>query len=156
MLDADGINAFRRDGDALTDHASSMLVLTPHRTEFERVLGDTQLWSQRIHRVPEAARKWNATIVAKGPGSMIGAPDGRLWINATGTAALATGGSGDVLTGITATLIAQNPRPDSVAAAVWLHGTAGECAEERDTSRPVTALDVARALPEAWRKVEQA
>lgn len=156
VLDADGINAFRHEGDALADHAAPLLVLTPHEREFGRLLEASvdSVWGQRMTLVPEKARAWGVVLVAKGPGTVIGAPDGRVWVNPTGSAALASGGTGDVLTGLTATLVAQRPEPDSVAAAVWLHGAAGEVAEAKLTARPVTALDVAAAVPGALRVLE--
>lgn len=163
VLDADGINAFRHEGGALAEHASPLLTLTPHAREFGRLFegggdgpGEEPNWVQRATVVPDCAAKWGAAIVAKGPGSMTAAPDGRVWVNPTGSGALATGGSGDVLTGMTATLVAQRPEPESVAAAVYLHGLAGEIAEEQYTARPVTALDVARALPQAFRRIDAA
>lgn len=155
VLDADGINAFRHEGAALTERKAGFVALTPHAKEFGRLVGASghEVWASRVTRVPNAAAEWGVTIVAKGPGSMIAAPDGRVWINPTGDAALATGGTGDVLTGMTAALVAQRPEPESVAAAVWLHGAAGEAAGRRRTPRPVTALDVAAAVPDAWRRV---
>lgn len=153
VLDADGINAFRDDGDALVQHAAPLLALTPHAREFARLIGSSGhgVWAQRVTLVPEKAKAWGAVLVAKGPGTMIGAPDGRVWVNSTGSAALATGGTGDVLTGLTTTLVAQRPEPEAVAAAVWLHGAAGDAAEAKLTARPVTALDVAAAVPDALR-----
>ncbi|MGH8930131.1 MAG: NAD(P)H-hydrate dehydratase [Egibacteraceae bacterium] len=150
VLDADGINAFRHDGDALADHAAGLLTLTPHAREFARLIGSSGhgVWGQRVTVVPEKAKSWGVVLVAKGPGTMIGAPDGRVWVNPTGSVALATGGTGDVLTGMTATLVAQRPEPESAAAAVWLHGAAGEAAQGKLTARPVTALDVAAAVPD--------
>jgi ADP-dependent NAD(P)H-hydrate dehydratase / NAD(P)H-hydrate epimerase len=158
VLDADGINAFRHDGDALGRRAGSFLALTPHAQEFGRLVGASghEVWGTRVTRVPDAAAAWNVTIAAKGPGTLVAAPDGRVWINDTGDAALATGGTGDVLTGITATLVAQRPEPESVAAGVWLHGVAGRVAGRRRTPRPVTAMDVAEAMSEAFRVVETA
>jgi hydroxyethylthiazole kinase-like uncharacterized protein yjeF len=166
VLDADGINVFRHDGDALADHATPLLALTPHVREFARLMGSgmpggseqstvDRLWAQRVNIVPEKAKAWGVVLVAKGPGTMIGAPDGRVWVNPTGSVALATGGTGDVLTGMTATLVAQRPEPESVAAAVWLHGAAGEAAQLELTARPVTALDVAAAVPDALSRLER-
>jgi len=171
VLDADGINAFRDDGDALADHRTPLLTLTPHAAEFGRLVGRSghgagqggapappgggdPIWAQRVTLVPQCAAAWRAVVVAKGPGSMIAAPDGRVWVNPTGSAALATAGTGDVLTGITAALVAQRPEPASVAAAVYLHGLAGEVAEERSHPRSVTALDVAAAVPAALRRID--
>jgi hydroxyethylthiazole kinase-like uncharacterized protein yjeF len=156
VLDADGINAFRHDGEALAEHAAPLLVMTPHAREFGRLLttkGDDS-WTKRITLVPEKAKAWGAVLVAKGPGTIVGAPDGRVWVNPTGSAALATGGTGDVLTGLTTTLVAQRQEPDSIAAAVWLHGAAGEAAEARLAARSVTALDVAAAVPDVLRVLE--
>lgn len=171
VLDADGINAFRDDGDALADHRTPLLTLTPHAAEFGRLVGRSghgagqggapappgggdPISAQRVTLVPQCAAAWRAVVVAKGPGSMIAAPDGRVWVNPTGSAALATAGTGDVLTGITAALVAQRPEPASVAAAVYLHGLAGEVAEERSHPRSVTALDVAAAVPAALRRID--
>jgi NAD(P)H-hydrate epimerase len=152
VLDADGINAFRHDAKALSDHVASTLVITPHRSELTRLLGeeDGDLWAQRVTRVPEVASDLRVTVVAKGPGSLIAAPDGRLWINDTGTVALATGGTGDVLTGMTVATLAAGTAPERVAATVALHGVAGQVAAgEVGSARSVTALAVARAVPHA-------
>jgi ADP-dependent NAD(P)H-hydrate dehydratase / NAD(P)H-hydrate epimerase len=153
VLDADGLNAYRHDGDALAEHRTPLLALTPHARELGRLLGSSGhgVWGQRLTLVPDAARRWGATVVAKGPSSLVVAPDGQIWVNPTGSSALATGGTGDVLTGLSATLLAQRPEPSSVAAAVWLHGLAGEIAGARSHERSVTALDVVRAVPAALR-----
>jgi ADP-dependent NAD(P)H-hydrate dehydratase / NAD(P)H-hydrate epimerase len=158
VLDADGLNAFRHEGDALRQHASPLLVATPHRRELARLLAadDADVWPERARLVPERAAAWDAVVVAKGPGSLIVAPDGRAWVNPTGSAALASGGTGDVLTGITAALVAQRPNAEAVAAAVYLHGLAGEEAAARSHPRSVTALDVAAAVPHALRRIEEA
>lgn len=162
VLDADGINAFRSEGKLLAHHAAPMLTLTPHAGEFARLLAGhgeesgrapRDLWARRVSLVPEKAEEWGTVIVAKGPGSMIGAPDGRVWVNPTGGPALATGGTGDVLTGMIATLVAQRPVAESVAVAVYVHGLAGELAGPR-AERSVTALDVAAAVPAALRAIE--
>lgn len=152
VLDADALNVFRGDGDALADHAAPLLVLTPHEREFARLVeGEGEIWPQRYRLAPERAEAWNAVIVAKGPGTIVAAPDGRVWINPFAGAALAHGGTGDVLTGITATLVGQRAVPESVAAAVYLHALAGELAAARGHARSVTALEVAAALPDALR-----
>jgi NAD(P)H-hydrate epimerase len=157
VLDADGLNVFKDRGDALADHATPLLALTPHVREFGRLLGSSapELWARRATLVPEKAKTWGAVLVAKGPGTMIGAPDGRVWINPTGGPSLSTGGTGDVLTGMTATLVAQRPDATSVAAAVYLHGLAGELAAAKGAVRSVTALDVAAAVPDALRSLER-
>jgi NAD(P)H-hydrate epimerase len=155
VLDADGINAFRHDAGTLAGHVASTLVITPHRSELTRLLGeeDSDLWTQRITRVPQVARDLGATVVAKGPGSLVAAPDGRMWINDTGTVALATGGTGDVLTGMTVAALAAGTGPERVAATVALHGVAGQVAADGGSARSVTALDVARAVPHAVARI---
>lgn len=157
VVDADGLNAFRHDGDALAGHAAPLVACTPHAQELARLLAadPEEVWDNRLALVPDKAEAWDVVLVAKGPGSMIAAPDGRLWVNPTGGAVLATGGTGDVLTGMTAALLAQRPRPESVAAAVWLHGVAGEEAGQGLAARSVTALDVAAAVPQALRRLER-
>lgn len=155
VLDADGINAFRHDAGTLAGHVAPTLVITPHRSELTRLLGeeDSDLWTQRITRVPQVARALGATVVAKGPGSLVAAPDGRMWINDTGTVALATGGTGDVLTGMTVAALAAGTAPERVAATVALHGVAGQVAADGGSARSVTALDVARAVPSAVARI---
>lgn len=156
VLDADGLNVFRHDARRLADHASPSLVLTPHRRELARLLAE-DVWDERIERVPELAAELGATVVAKGPGSIVasggGTGRGEVWVNPTGGPALATGGTGDVLSGLTGALLAQDPRPATVAASVWLHGRAGEVAAAAGHPRSVTALDVAAAFPTALRSL---
>lgn len=158
VCDADGLNAFRHEGAALADHAAP-LVLTPHQRELTRLLGpqaSPDVWEQRVTTVPETAAAWDATIVAKGPGSLTAAPDGRVWVNPTGGPALATAGTGDVLTGIVGALLTHSAAPDSVAAAVYLQGLAGDLAAAETAVHSVTALDVAAAVPTALRAIEEA
>jgi ADP-dependent NAD(P)H-hydrate dehydratase / NAD(P)H-hydrate epimerase len=155
IVDADGINAFRHDAKALADHAADALVITPHRSELSRLLADHDdaLWPRRIEGLPDRARELRATVVAKGPGTVIAAADGRVWVDAAGTVALATGGTGDVLTGMTVAALAAGTDPARVAATVALHGLAGQTAAAERTVRSVTSLDVARAVPQALRRL---
>ena len=155
VLDADGLNAFRDDATTLAGHAADVLVLTPHRSELTRICAsENGLWDRRVETIPDLARDWRATIVAKGPGTLVAAPDGRVWIDAAATAALATGGTGDVLAGMTGAALAAGPSPERVAATVTLHGVAGQEAAARRAVRSVTSLDVARAVPAALRRVQ--
>lgn len=155
VLDADGINAFRGEGGALAAHVSPLLTLTPHRRELARIVGEDR-WVERLEVCAERAAAWETVVVAKGPGSLVAAPDGRVWVNPTGSPALATGGTGDVLTGLTAALVAARPAPETVASAVWLHGAAGEEAERRVGARSATAGDVAAAMPAAFARADAA
>lgn len=156
VLDADGLNVFRSEGDLLGEHASTDLTCTPHAREFARLLGGgvDELWPRRLEEVAKACQRWRATIVAKGPGTIVTLPDGRTWINPTGSAALATGGTGDVLTGIVAAARSATTVPEAVAAAVYVHGRAGEIAARHRPPRSVAALDVAAAIPAALASLE--
>ena len=157
VLDADGLNAYRGNGDALADRAGGDLVCTPHAREFARLLGRKveDVWPERVATGPQAASSWNATVVLKGPGTVIASPHQASRVNATGSAALATGGTGDVLTGMLAAAIPAGRGPDVVAATVHVHGRAGEVAAQRLSTRSVAALDVAAAVPAVLRDLEQ-
>ena len=111
--------------------AGAMRVLTPHPGEMARLTGKNDRGDAGgPHRRGARATRWSigVTLVLKGERTLIAFPDGRVWINPTGSPAMATGGTGDILTGIIAGLLAQFPQqPDqAVAAAVYLHGLAGE------------------------------
>ena len=100
------------------------------------------------------AEKYHCVAVLKGHHTLVAAPDGTVWRNETGNAGLAKGGSGDVLTGVIASLMAQ--RADALRAAavgVWLHGRAGDLAEQELTAYSVTPEDVVRKLPDAIREI---
>ena len=153
VLDADGINAFRDHTDVLADRpwagsAERHLVLTPQAQEMGRLVGTNghAVHARRVEVAAEVAHDLAATVVAKGPRSVIARPDGRCWVNPTGGPALATGGTGDVLTGVTAALLAQRAVPESVAAAVYLHGLAGDLAARALSARATSAGDVADHL----------
>lgn len=131
VLDADGLNAaagLLDAGDKLP-HPAGELVLTPHPGEMARLTGLSvkEIQSDRAEIARQYAEKWNAIVVLKGAGTIVAAPDGRCCINHTGNPGLARGGSGDVLAGMTAALLACGlPAFDAAACAVWLHGTAAD------------------------------
>lgn len=133
VLDADALTALSglSDGGARRLHARrGETVLTPHEGEFQRLFGKEAAIvaeASKLQRAREAATLSGAVIVYKGPDTVIAAPDGCAAINMTGSAALATAGSGDVLAGLIAGLLAQGmPAFEASCAAVWLHGLAGE------------------------------
>jgi NAD(P)H-hydrate epimerase len=151
VLDADAINVHRDEPDALADHAG-VLVLTPHERELARIGGGADgrdAWVNRVARVPDLAARYDAILVAKGPGTIVAAPDGRVWVTPGGGPALGSGGTGDVLAGIVGAAIAP-VSPDgvalAVARAVWWHAAAGVRAGE-DRDGRATAVDLLAALP---------
>lgn len=131
VLDADALNLLALEGNLQTALAirHSPTLLTPHPSEAARLLDvDTaQVSSDRIAAACEMASRFHCHVILKGCGSIIAAPDGRWWINTTGNPGLATAGTGDVLTGIAASLFAQGWQTEEVAlAAPHLHGAAAD------------------------------
>lgn len=156
VLDADALNILAGSIDQLSGR-SGPTVLTPHPGELGRLLGWTteDVVTNRLDAAREAARISGAVVVAKGYRTIIADPDGNAWINPTGDGHLATGGSGDVLTGLIGALLVQNLDP--VRASIvgcWLHGRAGEKGGEKwPAAVPATELPVLIAA--AWTELEQ-
>lgn len=158
VLDADGLNAFAGRGDLFRSKKTKSLTLTPHPGEMARLLGSTihDVQKDRVKSASEAAKNWNAVVVLKGFHTIIAAPNGQVFVNSTGNPALAKGGSGDVLTGLLAGLIAQFQTHDLVrvvALGVYLHGLAADLLSEQLDASGVLAGEVAHAIPLARRKL---
>jgi NAD(P)H-hydrate epimerase len=109
----------------------------------------------RVNVAREFAKEHGLILVLKGDRTIVAGADGEAWVNPTGNPGMATGGTGDILTGIVAGLLAQFPkRPfEAVSAAVYLHGLAGDVACESTGEQSLVATDLIRALPEAMRRV---
>jgi NAD(P)H-hydrate epimerase len=156
VLDADGLNAFERRAEELSGKAGP-LVLTPHPGEMARLTGMTvtAIQRDRINVARKFAREHKLILVLKGHRTLVAKPDGEVWVNATGNPGMATGGTGDILTGMVAGFIAQNPQRifEAVIAAVHLHGLAGDVARESMGEHSLVATDLVKALPEAFRRV---
>jgi len=154
VLDADGLNAF--DGHAQELRAArKMLALTPHPGEMARLVGsDTkQIQSRRLEVARKAAAEWNAFVILKGHQTVIAAPNGDAWINSTGNAGMATGGTGDVLTGILTGFIAQHGAgAAALCFGVYLHGLAGDIAYADSGEAPLMATDLIRSIPRAYQQ----
>ncbi len=159
VLDADGLNAFEDRAAELKDKAGA-LVITPHPGEMARLTGLTiaAVQRDRLNVARSFASEHQLIVVLKGHRTLIVQPDGTVWVNTTGNPGMATGGTGDILTGMVAGLIAQNPGrvADAVIAAVHLHGLAGDVARETMGEHSMIATDLLTALPEAFRRTRHA
>ncbi len=156
VLDADGLNAFEGKAHELDGRART-LVLTPHPGEMARLTGlnTSAIQRDRINVARSFARDHGLILVLKGDRTVVAQPDGEVWVNPTGNPGMATGGTGDILTGIVAGMLAQNPRREfeAVLTAVYLHGLAGDIARERLGEHSLVATDLVNALPEAFSRV---
>lgn len=154
IIDGGGLSALQNRTDELTEAASKDIILTPHAGEFRRLL-DTELPSDRKALKPLAERfahEYHVTLVLKGEPTYVAHPSEQTYENNTGNPGLATAGTGDVLSGVIAGIIAQKIAPAEAAeAAVYLHGLAGDIVAERKTEPGMVAGDVIEALPEALR-----
>jgi NAD(P)H-hydrate epimerase len=153
VVDADGLNAL----DGKTLRSSAPRILTPHPGEMARLTNSTvaAVQADRVGCARAFAQERGVFTVLKGNRTVLAAPDGRVWINPTGSPAMATGGTGDVLTGMIAGLLAQFPDQLEAAllAAVYLHGRAGELGAARLGEKGLIATDLFEFLPEAMREV---
>jgi NAD(P)H-hydrate epimerase len=149
VIDADGLNSI-----AGTDFRGRgvQTILTPHPGEMARLTGEKV--TDRLATVRRFAKERNVCVALKGYRTLIAFPDGRVWINPTGSPAMASGGTGDILTGMIAGLVAQFPSDIELAvrAAVWLHGRAGEFGAEELTEQCLIATDLLHYLPRAIRE----
>lgn len=161
LVDADGLTELARLGPAALAGRAAPTLLTPHTGEAARLhAGATgeappaadDLAAARLATARRLAGAYGATVLLKGSTTVIAAPDGSARVNPTGTPWLATAGSGDVLAGLAGSLLGGGLGPlDAASAAAYLHGLAGR--EASAGGVPTTALDVAHALPAAWRAV---
>lgn len=158
ILDADGLNAFAGSGDLLRDRASKFLALTPHPGEMARLLGSTStaVQADRAAMALNAAQRWNVHIVLKGYHTIVASPGGQTFVSTAGNAGLGKGGTGDVLTGILAALIAQfgtNEGARALSLGVYLHGLGAQLASHGTDMSGLLASEVVDAVPRARLKL---
>ncbi len=159
ILDADGINAFASDSGSLRNRNSDApLVLTPHPGEMARLAGlqISSILRDRLNVARRFSQELDVYIVLKGYRTVVACPDGTAFVNPTGNAAMATAGSGDVLTGILAGIAGQphlGSFTERLCLAVYLHGLAGDLGAAEIGEEAFVASDILRYLPEAWKSL---
>ncbi len=165
VIDADGLNLLAQDPTLLEFLPKGRCILTPHLKEFERLAGKTEGGQERLRRQQEFSNLHGVVVALKGahtsisqPGANVPVVPGQaLLFNTTGNPGMATGGSGDVLTGLCLSLLGQGlPAWQAACTAVYLHGLAGDYAALRETERGLTASDLITALPDAFRQLQEA
>jgi len=159
VLDADGLNAFEGRTDELSGKGR-VLVITPHPGEMARLIGcsTAEVQKDRLGVARRFARDHQLIVVLKGNRTLVVRPDGEAWVNTTGNPGMSTGGTGDILTGMVAGMLAQNPEDTltAVCAAVHLHGLAGDVMRDTVGEHSMVATDLLRGLPEAFRRARKA
>ena len=155
IIDADALTLLSKEPDhgaSIVSSRSAPTVLTPHPGEMGRLLGlsTAEVQDDRLAAVREAASRFNAIVVLKGQASLVASPDGRLAVNTTGNPGMAGGGSGDVLTGVAGALLGQIDDPfQATAAAVFLHGKAGDLGTESIGMAGLSSSDIPGKVPAA-------
>jgi ADP-dependent NAD(P)H-hydrate dehydratase / NAD(P)H-hydrate epimerase len=153
VLDADGLNAFEGKTSALNGQGR-LLVITPHPGEMARLAGCSiaDVQKDRLGTARRFARDHDLIVVLKGYQTLVVEPRGEAWVNMTGNPGMSTGGTGDILTGMVAGMIAQHPQQAmlAVCAAVYLHGLAGDVMLKHVGEHSMVATDLLTGLPEAF------
>lgn len=150
VIDADAINIIAENKDLLSSLPAGS-IFTPHPKEFERLVGASADNYQRLEQLQDFCRRHQCYVVLKGTHSCTGTPEGELWFNCTGNAGMATGGTGDVLTGVLTALVAQPYSPkEACLLGVYLHGLAGDLASGKQGEVAMVASDVVDHLGQAF------
>jgi len=151
VIDADGLNALVGALDAIKQ-VKAPIIMTPHPGEFGRLLGVSpgEVQKDRIGVASDFAANYKVIVVLKGAGTVIATPDGRVFVNSTGNPGMATGGTGDVLTGMIGSLLAQGYTASQAAClGVYLHGLAGDLAAKEKGEEAMIAGDLIEKIPDA-------
>jgi len=155
LVDADGLNAIAANGISKLRSAHAQFILTPHVGEFSRLTGlpSVEVEHRRIEAARVFAKQIGTTVVLKGVPTVTASKEGNCFLNSTGNPGMASGGMGDVLSGVIAGLLAQYPDESAraVEAAVYLHGFAADLAVRRDDEHTLMATDSLSQLARAFR-----
>jgi hydroxyethylthiazole kinase-like uncharacterized protein yjeF len=155
VIDADALNIIGRNKDLLL-LIPAYSILTPHPKEFERIAGVTSNTYDRLLAQISFSERYNCIVVLKGANTSVSLPDGKVFFNSTGNPGMATGGSGDVLTGIILSLLAQGYSPENAAiAGVFLHGLAGDIAAEKCCYESLIASDIIENISNAYLRIRE-
>jgi ADP-dependent NAD(P)H-hydrate dehydratase / NAD(P)H-hydrate epimerase len=159
VVDADGLNAFQGHTQEMNGQGRT-LIITPHPGEMARLAGcsTADVQKDRLGAARQFAREHRVFVVLKGYRTLVVQPDGEAWVSTTGNPGMSTGGTGDVLTGMVAGMIAQHPSEAmlAVCAAVHLHGLAGDVMREIVGEHSLVATDLLRGLPGAFERARNA
>ncbi|MEI6668772.1 MAG: NAD(P)H-hydrate dehydratase [Acidobacteriota bacterium] len=158
VLDADALNVLVGHASRLRSRKGQVIIVTPHPGEMARLIEGSvaSVQANRLAVASDFARTRGVIVILKGYRTIVAAPDGRVFINSTGNAGMATGGSGDVLTGMVAAWVAQLSDPvDACRLAVFLHGAAGDLAASVEGQVALTAGDILRHLGDAERALSR-
>ena len=156
VLDADALNCLAQEKDLL-EELPPLTILTPHPKEAERLFGACQNDFERMEQAQHFAKKLNCIIVLKGHHTFIALPNGQGFFNSTGNAGMAKGGSGDVLTGILTSLLAQGYTPEDAAIlGVYLHGFAGDLAAAALSAEAMLPSDLIKFLASSFKTLNKA
>jgi NAD(P)H-hydrate epimerase len=157
VIDADGLNSLAPWAKNLRGSVALPIILTPHPGEMARLVSKptAEVLKKPVELARSFAEHHSVILVLKGSPTIIAAPDGQVYVNATGNAGMATGGTGDVLTGMIASFVAQKPDDplSTTVAAVYMHGLAGDIAASRIGTRAMIASDIIAHLGEAFIEV---
>lgn len=156
VVDADALNMLGSHR-AWIQQLPKNIILTPHPKEFDRLTGyATNDCYERLSKARDLAKHLNGFVVLKGPRTALCMPNGKVIFNSTGNAGMATAGSGDVLTGIITGLLARGyQHADACLVGMYLHGLAGDCAASQLGEECMTASDIIRFIPQAFKKIQE-
>ena len=155
LIDADGLNILA-DRPSMWADVPPGTILTPHPREFDRLFGPSENGFERLEVLRKQAVERNVVIVLKGAYSAIACPDGACYFNPTGNPGMGTGGTGDVLSGMITSLLAQGYAPrDAALLGVYLHGLAGDIAAAEWQQEALLASDIVRNIGNAYKKLKQ-